>query len=101
MKISVSLLPCPCLVKITQVNRPPAGPGLRKGCVCGIRLGAEEPGRKPIHSLWREFSTDAGLIPLGPCAQPLCVIESSLPFSALTLTRLLQTRLPILPVSFA
>lgn len=66
-----------CLVKTTQLDCPPAGPGLRKGCVCWTWLGAEEPGRKPIHSLWTEFSTDAGLAPLGPCAQPLCVIEST------------------------
>lgn len=77
-------------VKTAQVGCPPAGPGLRKGCVCGTPWGAEELGRKPIHSLWTEFSTDAGLTPLGPCAQPLCVTESS-PFSALTLTLLPQT----------
>jgi hypothetical protein len=38
--------------------------------------------------------------PLEPCAQPLCVTESS-PLLALTLTLPLQTRLPFLPVSFA
>lgn len=58
---------------------PPAEPELKKGCVCGIQWGLKNQAGNRSTVYGQSFLVIQGSFhsPLGPCAQPLCVIESS------------------------